>query len=84
MSVRFECGESPIWEYDKDVLQHREDQYVCNPAVCPACLDQKRAQSDGRARRVGTMTWSGTSQHSTLRRSFLDWMLGRPGKWVPD
>ena len=83
MSTVFDCGSSPIYQYPPDVPQHI-GAGTCNPDTCRICLAQKQAREDGRATVIGTMTWSGTSRHSTLKRSFLDVILGRPGKWVPD
>lgn len=31
---------------------------------------------------VGVLTYSGTETHRRLRRTFWDWLFGRPGKWV--
>lgn len=80
MSTRFVCGDSPIYEYPPDVpFPHPVG--VCD-GRCQVCLAQERARQNGTARIVGTLVWSGTETHNRLRRSFLDWLFGRPGKWV--
>jgi hypothetical protein len=81
MSVQFSCGESPIWEYPAHIAMHPAGG--CD-GTCRICIEQQRAREDGTARIVGTCVWSGTETHSILRRSLLDRLLGRPGKWVPD
>lgn len=82
MSTKFSCGSSPIYQYPEDVPFHPAG--TCNPDVCPICTAQRRAVETGMSTIIGTCTWSGTETHSTLRRSFWDWLLGRPGKWVED
>jgi len=81
MSTRFICDESPIWEYPSGIAIHPAG--ACD-GKCNICLAQEKARMDGTARIVGTMIYSGTEQHSTLHRSFIDWLLGRPGKWIAD
>lgn len=81
MSDNFVCGSSPIYEYPPDVPS-MHPVGTCNPAVCPICTAQRIAVETGRAKIIGTCTWSGTETHSTLRRSLWDCLLGRPGKWM--
>lgn len=80
MSTRFVSGSSPIYSY-KDVPMHPAG--ACD-GHCPICEMMEEQRRNGTAEIIGTTTWSGTETHSTLRRSFWDWLLGRPGKWVED
>lgn len=79
MSTKFTCGSSPIYEYPSDIPPHPAG--VCD-MTCPICIVQQAARTSGRAKIIGTCTWSGVETHSALRRSFFDWLLGRPGRWV--
>jgi hypothetical protein len=79
MTTEFVCGSSPIWQYPTDIPMHPSG--VCDGS-CVVCKVQQAARENGRATIVGSLVWSGTETHSELRQSFLDWLLGRLGKWV--
>lgn len=87
MSTNFSTGESPIYAYPDDLPTIHDfggaSGGACDPDTCPICLGMKRAVDDGRAKVVGLLTWTATETHSTLRRTILDRLLGRPGTWVP-